>query len=1373
MLVCLILLSVLFGLYVSAEENIYSKNSTLITAKVAEMDNVKNTYVSMDTSDNSSVALKTNKKIVFYQTKLLALSTDPRVSTEDLTAEINLYYSQGIASGALAWIYENNIMSLSGTCKDSVDNVYNGLLDEVAQMSSADIVEYNHESLCTKLTVSVYENKINMLYDPETDSAVIIAIAATAKDNIRRLSEGSLTGTSYEEIYQKADADITSERMRESIQKELRTVYDLIYGAGKYDACSASDENIIQFLDSISSGTSADEFNEAFLSCLSAVLDNFDGTDAGIRAKNYIAALRVSVSEAVEEANALGVTAKVSDIFTDFITDYSKNSAMDTIEKYASDKTGGAPSAEMSALVSYYTAQDGPIGLAGSTAEISVQTDKAKARIDLLLLYDSYVKETSDFWGTYDSTEAMEKLRTEYNAADDGMKNAGSTEELDTLYNAADTVFASLLVQSEVDVFNLKHSYIIGVDTEAIAITDKTALINAMNDADLLSSGAKDKLSDTISELDRKYRKLTEKIIYAGIGTDAYGEPVAERLNAVTEYLTALGKLTPSDMADLISSADALLYRAEAALAVRTVYDEIISGNGYPDFSDENKNSLSSLLQKGFSDIRNAGADESQTLEDKLCEIKDRTVLAMRREWGSAYIGTLIKPDDSEAVRAIAEEARQTVISETDGDKIASEVDAAILAMEKQRASEQIDIAAAEAVEKINSFANLTAEENSAALNAVNTAAEAAKNNINGAVNTDGVLSALNSGRASISAVPSDAAVRDLENARSAAEKAVRDAYGLYDSDDYYTEKYQTITKIKDDALAELASASDKEEFSSIRDRAISGMSQVTDKLTDAKTEALERLRLSYERLKSDADKYSDENINRIDAYYAQTVIDIESVKDISRADEVLTMADDGILLMDSVRISWTNTSDGNLSEDTPNSVDYEGKHSLTGAYWGVVISENGMPNGTVLSAKGITIDRGIVRIFNQALKDGNYIAADGTLASSADIKKILSDSEVKALIEICLMNSDAVYDEFSGTYTVRLLIPEELRSTNNLRIVYVSDSGALEYYDAVRDGNYLVFSTVHFSDFIITGEKSVSLLWLIVLLLIILAAEVIFIIVFTLVTRKDVLNRKNVMAVVPVSAALAVITPAGAIPLVTVLSILVIALGIYIGVIVAARLRREKPDAVSESAENNESVNREEEPIFSDEDQANVNSDFADDEPHDIDDEMVRTLENIADGDDDNKIIISGVDVYEEPDEFVEAESPVSEPEVFESITAEDADTRVSDDDAKQLIENAYIDDEVYSGSKKGTVNLDTISAAFGCGDVVSLNTLKEKKLIPQNVGYVKILARGSIDKPLTLKAQSFSVQAVKMLVLTGGKAILTNGASCFAQHSGKIIGG
>ena len=76
----------------------------------------------------------------------------------------------------------------------------------------------------------------------------------------------------------------------------------------------------------------------------------------------------------------------------------------------------------------------------------------------------------------------------------------------------------------------------------------------------------------------------------------------------------------------------------------------------------------------------------------------------------------------------------------------------------------------------------------------------------------------------------------------------------------------------------------------------------------------------------------------------------------------------------------------------------------------------------------------------------------------------------------------------------------------------------------------------------------------------------------------------------------------------------------------------------------------------------------------------------------------------------------------------------------------------------KKGTkeiVNIDAISRAFSAGEKVTIDTLKEKKLITKRAGAVKVLARGKLDKPLVVMAEDFSIQAVKMILLTGGRVV------------------
>ena len=109
---------------------------------------------------------------------------------------------------------------------------------------------------------------------------------------------------------------------------------------------------------------------------------------------------------------------------------------------------------------------------------------------------------------------------------------------------------------------------------------------------------------------------------------------------------------------------------------------------------------------------------------------------------------------------------------------------------------------------------------------------------------------------------------------------------------------------------------------------------------------------------------------------------------------------------------------------------------------------------------------------------------------------------------------------------------------------------------------------------------------------------------------------------------------------------------------------------------------------------------------------------------------------------------------ESLKSINVEDADMSITDDIAKTFVEDVEDEEElvITKGTKKAIINIDTIDANFNNGDEIDINVLKERKLIDKNAGKLKVLARGVLTKSITIKANEYSLQAVKMVVLLGG---------------------
>ena len=108
----------------------------------------------------------------------------------------------------------------------------------------------------------------------------------------------------------------------------------------------------------------------------------------------------------------------------------------------------------------------------------------------------------------------------------------------------------------------------------------------------------------------------------------------------------------------------------------------------------------------------------------------------------------------------------------------------------------------------------------------------------------------------------------------------------------------------------------------------------------------------------------------------------------------------------------------------------------------------------------------------------------------------------------------------------------------------------------------------------------------------------------------------------------------------------------------------------------------------------------------------------------------------------------------VTDKVTAGEAETLITDATAENLIALAEVR-SVRGTGRRSYINLDTISANFREGETVDLATLKARGLLEAKVGSFKVLARGQLDKSLTVEANDFSLAAVKMIALTGGKVV------------------
>ncbi len=134
------------------------------------------------------------------------------------------------------------------------------------------------------------------------------------------------------------------------------------------------------------------------------------------------------------------------------------------------------------------------------------------------------------------------------------------------------------------------------------------------------------------------------------------------------------------------------------------------------------------------------------------------------------------------------------------------------------------------------------------------------------------------------------------------------------------------------------------------------------------------------------------------------------------------------------------------------------------------------------------------------------------------------------------------------------------------------------------------------------------------------------------------------------------------------------------------------------------------------------------------------------------------------EPEPEAEPEvEPEAEPEpeveelivpVVDEVSADEVNDLMADSTAMKLI---TLKATGAGAGMRAIVNLDKINDAFSAGETVTLDALKQKGIVPAKAQRVKILANGKLDKALNIEADSFSVEAVKMITLTGGTVTQT----------------
>ena len=135
---------------------------------------------------------------------------------------------------------------------------------------------------------------------------------------------------------------------------------------------------------------------------------------------------------------------------------------------------------------------------------------------------------------------------------------------------------------------------------------------------------------------------------------------------------------------------------------------------------------------------------------------------------------------------------------------------------------------------------------------------------------------------------------------------------------------------------------------------------------------------------------------------------------------------------------------------------------------------------------------------------------------------------------------------------------------------------------------------------------------------------------------------------------------------------------------------------------------------------------------------------------------------VEEEPVEEIVEEEPVEEiieeepeVEIVESVTVAEAEEKITDEQVEAFV---HVSEKLSDKTKKDIVNIDALGRYFKAGEKVTVEQIRKRvPSVNKKATYIKVLARGILDKPLHVEADDFSPAAIKMIVLTGGTVTRT----------------
>lgn len=1288
-------------------------------------------YVRKQSGDADGAEANTCRIIQEYISDIKDLIYSDRVEGEDLRDEIDLIYNKGMAAGILSWIYYSHTDVHSCSESSVITNTYKYQLSRIDSKNVTDNVESffvgvagrraEVEDCYTVLFQSIYSEKISRLLkrdDSDTVRAIISSAPSSMGSSCRydSVSSDGEDGGNYKLFFAQTEKSVEEQRNRDSISDELRRVFVKLYPSETFE----SSELLRFFHNALQTKNTALSMNSLLSDTVAELIDGL--ISEGEEYKNrYLTTMKNSVIATVAATNSTEPVriASISVLFDEYTLQLCRATTKDSITAYAAslvERQGYSAQQKqrIDNIVDEYVTLGGFIDRAEAVAQVLSEQTRATVRFDWYELYRRALGRADAYSG--DHSGVVERMASQYTSTDNAVKNGsrdlGATT--DAKLSADIDKLEELVAEAETIAFLTSHRAIL--DKTSVTTEDLRALSSAITDADRLSERAKTRISQEISQLGEKYKSAAIAQIRAHVlsdGAEALRRRAADKLVSLVDSLSSRDGAGRFSLISMKRAADSLISKSEQVKALLNHYVSNFLSEGYVHFATD----AESLCTESSDSIIFAESGTEITKKNEATVALDR-LCALARIFSSA-----IGYETLDGVSAILGESKLGISSLSDYANIRAYANSQIAKISNIIRLHEIRVSK----ERISSLAD-TLIANIADLEFIDSASRADLTARAQKIRADLLAKLDASGNAEIAKTTraeGEAALTSLsaevaEKERVCCLASVKNTLDTFckDKNDYSEENYQKLSELLTRYREEIDKVNTVAEYVRLRDEACGALEKIENRLDEVKRLGEAALASVFETLMKREDCYSSENLARLGEIYSHSVSELKLFVNISDIDKARALVDERSSLMRAVNLDRLYTSDGSLALGEGAVSAPDGYDPASSGYAGSIVSAGGIPSSATLTITQLD-GAGAGESIKSAASDKLVYFSDGSVAGK-DILKLLKRCAVIASLDISVGTSLAS----ETPYTLSVLLPEGVDVSEIIGVVYIRDDGSVEFFDISMSASVLEFTTEHLSAYYVVGKGKVNLVPWIICLTVIFICEL-ALLAFLLMRRRDRLKDEPIplaMFISPVSLSVRYVPRNGHL-IVTALGVAVVSLASLIAYLAVCeiRLKRLREKKVQQER-------------------------LREDDEHYISMPAFAKLSSSVDGEYE--------DVSDTP-----AREPMALPpiEPMPSVTVEEADVLMSDSEARRLQETNYFDTEIYTGAKRAEINVDTISQMFSAGDVITLNSLKEKKLVPKNVGYIKVLARGRIDKPITVIAQDFSVAAAKMIILTGGSAIPT----------------